>query len=44
LAEAGVLLNLERCDEIWCRISTQNIKGWILRDNLFGILENELPN
>ena len=44
LAEIGVLLNLERCDEIWCRISTQNIKGWILRDNLFGILENELPN
>ena len=44
LAETGVLLNLERCDEIWCRISTQNIKGWILRDNLFGILENELPN
>ena len=44
LAETGVLLNLERCDEIWCRISSQNIKGWILRDNLFGILENELPN
>jgi SH3-like domain-containing protein len=44
LAEIGVLLNLERCDEIWCRISTQNIKGWVLRDNLFGILENELPN
>ena len=44
LAETDVLLKLERCDEIWCRISTQNIKGWILRDNLFGILENELPN
>ena len=44
LAETGVLLNLERCDEIWCRISKQNIKGWILRDNLFGVLENELPN
>ena len=44
LAETGVLLNLERCDEIWCRISKQNIKGWILRDNLFGILDNELPN
>ena len=44
LAETGVLLNLERCDEIWCRISKQNIKGWILRDNIFGILENEVPN
>ena len=44
LAETGVFLNLERCDELWCRISKQNIKGWILRDNLFGILENELPN
>ena len=44
LAETGVLLNLERCDEIWCRISTQNIKGWILRDRLFGILDNELPD
>ena len=44
LAETGVLLNLERCDEIWCRISKQNINGWILRDNIFGILENELPN
>ena len=44
LAETGVLLNLERCDEIWCRISKQNINGWILRDNIFGILENEVPN
>ena len=44
LAEKGVLLNLERCDEIWCRISKQNIKGWILRENIFGVLENELPN
>ena len=44
LAETGGLLNLERCDEIWCRISKQNIKGWILRDNLFGILDNELVN
>ena len=44
LAEVNVLLKLERCDEIWCRISHDNIKGWILRDNIFGILENELPN
>ena len=44
LTEMGVLLNLERCDEVWCRISHQNIIGWILRDDIFGILENEIPN
>ena len=44
LAETGVLLNLERCDEIWCRVSHKNIIGWIVRDSIFGILENEYPN
>ena len=43
IAEVGALLNLERCDEKWCRLSHQNIKGWSSRDGFFGLIKNEIP-
>ena len=43
IAEIGVLLNLERCDEKWCRLSHKKIKGWSLRNGFFGLIKDETP-
>ena len=32
----GRVLVLEKCDGIWCRIKTENFKGWIKTDNIWG--------
>ncbi len=44
IAEVGALLNIERCDKIWCRVSHDPFKGWALRGGYYGLLENEVPN
>ena len=44
IAEVGVLLNIERCDKTWCRLSHKTFKGWALRGGYYGLLENEVPN
>ena len=43
IAEIGALLNLERCDQRWCRLSHKNIKGWSLRNGFFGLIKEENP-
>ena len=43
IAEIGALLNLERCDEKWCRLSYQKIKGWSSRNGFFGLIKDEIP-
>ena len=43
IAEVGALLNLERCDEKWCRLSYQKIKGWSSRNGFFGLIKDEIP-
>ena len=32
----GRVLVLQKCDGIWCKIKTQNFKGWIKIDNIWG--------
>ena len=44
IAEVGALLNIERCDKTWCRLSHETFKGWALRGGHYGLLENEVPN
>jgi len=44
IAEVGALLNIERCDKTWCRLSHETFKGWAPRDGYYGLLENEVPN
>ena len=44
IAEVGALLDIERCDKTWCRLSHGTFKGWALRDGYYGLLENEVPN
>ena len=32
----GRVLVLQKCDGIWCKIKTNNFKGWIKTDNIWG--------
>ena len=32
----GRVLILQKCDGIWCEIKTENFKGWIKTDNIWG--------
>ena len=32
----GRVLILQNCDGIWCKIKTENFKGWIKTDNIWG--------
>lgn len=42
VAERGVLLEIEQCQPQWCRISARNVKGWIARPSIWGVLDNEI--
>ena len=32
----GRVLVLQKCDGIWCKIKSENFKGWIKTDNIWG--------
>jgi SH3-like domain-containing protein len=34
--QAGVVANLEDCQQAWCRIEAQGFDGWLRRSELFG--------
>ena len=34
----GRLLIIQNCEDNWCRVSTEKIKGWVDADNLWGII------
>ena len=36
------IVNLESCIHKWCYISTNKIEGWISKNNIWGVYENEL--
>lgn len=36
------ILKLERCLQDWCFISHKNIKGWLSKDNIWGVYSKEV--
>ena len=44
IAEAGVLMELQYCEGQWCRLGTDNVKGWLERRQFWGVLPNEELN
>ncbi len=42
--EPGVVAKLLECSNAWCRIATekQNIKGWLLRSEVWGVYPDEV--
>lgn len=39
--EPGVIARIEKCDAAWCRVTAGGFKGWISRNSLWGIYDNE---
>jgi len=37
----GVMAEIERCDDGWCRLSGTNFRGWIAQDQLWGVYPGE---
>ncbi len=35
----GRLLIIKRCDSKWCKIETENFKGWIKKNNVWGLIK-----
>jgi len=35
----GRLLIVKRCDSEWCKIETENFKGWIKKNNVWGLIK-----
>ena len=38
------ILDLNSCIVYWCKVSQNNINGWVLKDNIWGIYEDEIYN
>lgn len=41
MAEAGAIGEISRCQGDWCAIRFENSKGWMHRDNLWGVYPTE---
>lgn len=42
--EPNVIAQVDKCKKDWCRIETSGFRGWIERNSLWGIYENEELN
>ena len=34
--KGGRILNIQKCLEKWCKVKTENLKGWIKNNSLWG--------
>ena len=41
LAKRDALLELQSCPKTWCRVKTANVRGWIERQTIWGLLQTE---
>ncbi|MEC7761909.1 MAG: SH3 domain-containing protein [Pseudomonadota bacterium] len=40
--EAGVIVNMEKCGPVWCRVRTGGYRGWMERSALWGLKPGEV--
>jgi SH3-like domain-containing protein len=40
--ELGVVAELQKCSPDWCRISAGGYKGWVQKDNIWGVAADEI--
>ncbi len=40
-AEPGVIGRLLECEAIWCRVKIAGFKGWLMRDQIWGVYQDE---
>ena len=36
IIKSGRVLVLKKCDGVWCKVKSENFKGWIKTDNIWG--------
>ena len=41
---AGVVAVVDRCDQAWCEVTTSGFDGWLRRERIWGLYDNELVN
>ena len=41
LAERDALMELQSCPKAWCRVANNDVRGWIKRQAIWGLLETE---
>ena len=39
--EPGVIAGLDRCDKEWCYLKVASYKGWLKRENVWGVFPDE---
>lgn len=39
--EPGVIAHLLECKDAWCKLDAQGIKGWLQRDQIWGVFPDE---
>jgi SH3-like domain-containing protein len=44
LAESNALMELQSCPKAWCRVKAANVRGWIDRQVVWGLLQTESLN
>ena len=44
MVEKNNILNLESCLQNWCLVSHQKIRGWLSKEFIWGVYENEVYN
>ena len=37
IIKKGRVLVLQKCDDMWCKIQSDNFKGWIKKNNIWGL-------
>ena len=40
--ERGVIASLERCEETWCEVESGGLRGWVAKDDLWGVEPGEI--
>ena len=38
------IVSLKNCILYWCKVSKENFKGWVLKENIWGVYEDEFYN
>ena len=39
IVKKGRLLIIQNCEDTWCKVKTENFKGWVKKDNLWGVIK-----
>jgi len=42
LLQPGIVADVEDCDPEWCRVEVRNYRGWLRRDEVWGLYPDEI--